>query len=410
MRGNQILSFLFLFGLILSYVGIFIESYAKLTSLGTLMLLCSVVLKPDSYKKLTDNTVLIFAIPVLFAISNFIRSGGTNTNFQELYVILGMLVIAASITIYKDLIIKNVKTLGLIALAILLVVNIASISNYFLNREYHDQMLLQSKSIPIILGMHHIHFGVLNALAIGILLHELLVLKSSQLPKWILPGALGILAVSFHILSSRTGLVSFYAAFLLTVIVYSLKTKNFKPVVSAVLVAFVLNAIAFGASSSFRSKLSNSIEDVNSWGKGDEINYKSMAMRIEAYKVSALAMQDRWLLGYGAEDLESTIQNIYEEINTPLYKENRVGPHNQYLEYGIKYGILGLLFVFTFYLFWFFKSLRSQHYGLMIISLILACSCVFESLHERQVSAFLVACSLPVIFLYKADELTIKQH
>ena len=410
MRGKDITPILFLIGLALAFTGIFIESHIKLTSLGTLVLLSSILFAPKRWTKLLDKKLIVFLIPVFFAGSNYLRTGTGNVNNQELFVILGMLVIAASVFLHAEEFKKRMGILALGAVIIVLFVNLGSLVNYFIDRSYHDQMLLQSKSIPIIFGMHHIHFGVLNAITIAVLLYQVLINKTTFISRYFLPLVSILLLVSFHVLSSRTGMVSFYTALIITLLVYSASKRNYKPVIYGITLAVAANGIALAASSSFRSKLSNSMEDINSWGKGDEINYKSMAMRIEAYKVSYLAMKDRLFIGYGATDLNKTIQHYYEEINTPLYQENRVGPHNQYLEYGIKYGLWGFAFVLCFYLYWFALSFKSRNFLLMFITLILAFSCVFESLHERQVSAFLVACSLPVIFLYKADELTLKQH
>ena len=52
--------------------------------------------------------------------------------------------------------------------------------------------------------------------------------------------------------------------------------------------------------------------------------------------------------GVGAKAQKQVIQETYVKENTPLDIENRVGPHNQFLEFGVKYGWIGIFLLILF--------------------------------------------------------------
>ena len=150
--------------------------------------------------------------------------------------------------------------------------------------------------------------------------------------------------------------------------------------------------------------MANSIEDINSWGEGDEINHKSMAMRIEAYKMSVAVLIEN-PLGVGAAAQDQILQEMYEKKNTLLYKENRVGPHNQLLEFGVKYGWIGIIGIFVFYLGWLrlLPNTSAFFWGVVVVFLV---SMQFESLFERQASIYFSMTLLPLFYhLFRNQQL-----
>lgn len=380
----------YIFGFSLSYLGLFFSPF--IASLGTALFLVSIVLNRTGIRKLTKE-LLLFSIPLVFILFDYLRTENYAVVSNKLLLSVGFLVIGVA-TLLASKSLKNYsRPLFVFALSILLIINILSVSNYFMHKEELDVLLLQSKSIPIIGGMHHIHFGIINALSIVFLLYYLVFGKPYS--KRLLVVISVVLVFCFHVLSSRTGLVSLYAALALVVFIYALKEKAYKQSIITFIVLILVNVLAYNLSSSFRNKLANSVEDIESWSGEESINYKSMGMRLEAYKVSIHIMKKYPWFGVGSGNSHGKMQDAYLELNTSLYPENRIGPHNQFLEYGMKYGIWGLLFVLVFFIYWMLKSLFPLNYGLLCVVLVLFFSSQFESLFERQVSVFILAFTLP---------------
>ena len=147
----------------------------------------------------------------------------------------------------------------------------------------------------------------------------------------------------------------------------------------------------------------NSIEDVQSWGNPEEINYKSMAMRIEAYKVGwQVILQNP--IGVGADAMNQSIQETYESNKSVLYKENRKDPHNQFLEFGVKYGWIGILAL----LFFFYQLLiltKQSWFPVLGLVTLLFVAMQFESLLERQASIYTIGLFMPLfIVLFSKNE------
>lgn len=392
--------------LILSFIGFTALWYSEfvisaVTSFGILVSIFSIRKgNLTAYKGLMLSLLFI----LLLALVDWLVHFGGNISGAKLMLILGMCGVGiASFKVFSDTNKKNLTLLFLGILTCVSVINIIAVAGYLADKEYFDQMLLQSKSIPIP-NMHHIHFGIINALviigAIGTVF--LGIVRDKQRSLTILLSA--ICLVSFHILSSRTGLVSFYSGAIVTLLVYSIQRKKYKVLFIGLVSMIVLLAGSFMLSSSFRNKISNSIEDVNSWGKGDEVNHKSMGMRLEAYKMCAQILLEN-PLGVGADAQDRVQQEMYISQNTVLSKENRVGPHNQILEFGVKYGWLGVIgiLVFLFFLVQLLPQSSSFYFGVVAIVLV---SLQFESLFERQKSIYFCMTLLPLLyFLLKKRQL-----
>ena len=293
--------------------------------------------------------------------------------------------------------------LFLILSTMVLVVDLVAVTNYLMHKEYYNALLLQSKHIPIP-NMHHIHFGILNAwVVLG--LAGLLYLKKLQNNKHYLGlGMLLVIAICCHILSSRTGLIALYSGFIVASLVLVYQKKSLKPLFLGTLSIIIFVSVAYVSSTSFRSKTANSLEDFRSWGNGKEINYKSMAMRFEGYKTSIFMLRKN-PLGVGAGAQEAKIQEAYTLRNSVLFIENRVGPHNQFLEYGVKFGWIGILALIVYFAA-LFRVLPSTTFPFWGIVAVLFVSLQFESLLERQASIFFISLLLPLsYYLFVKEEI-----
>jgi len=366
---------------------------------GILFLAQAKTLLSESYKSMLYPVLVL----LLLAVLDLIFHSSASIVLDKWLLILGFSFLFLSGTYFQLISNKNLILVFLILCFVVLVINILSVSNYFIHKEYYDQMLIESKSIPITSEMHHIHFGIINAIAL-LGLGGLLVLgkvKSSLQVFTVL--AFIVIFFCFHILSSRTGLVAFYAAVFVSIITYAIRSGKRKVIYIGVAAIPLMLVSSYFFSSSFQNKVLNSIEDVQSWGNPEEINYKSMAMRIEAYKVSLQVILQN-PIGVGAGAMNQSIQETYERNESVLYKENRKDPHNQFLEFGVKYGWIGILAL----LFFFYQLVRlteQSWFPVLGLVTLLFVAMQFESLLERQASIYTIGLFMPLfIVLFSKNE------
>lgn len=76
-------------------------------------------------------------------------------------------------------------------------------------------------------------------------------------------------------------------------------------------------------------------------------NNKSLAQRIEYIKASLLLIGKKPLFGIGTGNWRIKYNEAYAEMNSSLREDLRASSHNQYLNYLVKFGIAGFLYILT---------------------------------------------------------------
>lgn len=258
--------------------------------------------------------------------------------------------------------------------------------NYFLNSDYYQMLVLESKPIPIITGfeMYHIEFSVINALSILIGFYLIVRIKSNFLLKIILSLMTSINVLSLHILSARTGLFAFYFTLFLSILFYTWSSGvNRKFTWIALLSLFVLPFVAYMYSGSLQNRIENTITDIKQIKSNGNPNDYSLFMRLEAWK-NALQIIKNNPAGVGIGDTETMIQKQYEQDNSLLELDNRKNPHNQFLETAVQSGIITMLLLLLLFLVavnYFIVNKNITGFAFVFLFLF---SFLFESMLERQ--------------------------
>ncbi|MFT4521740.1 MAG: O-antigen ligase [Bacteroidia bacterium] len=278
-------------------------------------------------------------------------------------------------------------------------VAVVSVVSYFLHFEQINEQLLHSKHIPILAKVHHIYFGI--TLAVTCWTSAYFSRRSSYTALWIV--LLIIQIICLHILVSRTGLLSFYASGFAILFWYIFKTGRVKVVGVSVLIFSGLVLLFYQFSPGFQNKFTNTKEDFNATLSGQDINYKSMAMRIEAYKTTWHFARENWIFGVGSVGFEQALQKQYEDDNTTLYPENRIGPHNQFLESFAKHGFVAPLLLLILCVIGLVKGWNNSY--LLAITVVFATSFLLESVLERQMGMVLFGVFLLLGFNDKPDKI-----
>jgi len=192
--------------------------------------------------------------------------------------------------------------------------------------------------------------------------------------------------------SSRTGLVAFYISAIVYMAFEAYQRKRWKLLIGGLLVIGLMPVIGMQVSTSLRNKVLNSLEDLEAVRSGENINFKSLAMRVEAWKTTVNVIKAQPVRGVGAVNLENELQRQYVRDETVLYRENRVGPHNQFLEVSAAHGLVLGVILLLFMIYW-IKDTQGDSWKLALVVLILV-TLLLESLVERQQGLILfVLCS-----------------
>ncbi|MCB9246228.1 MAG: O-antigen ligase family protein [Flavobacteriales bacterium] len=275
--------------------------------------------------------------------------------------------------------------IGLLFVALIfLAIALGSIVNYGLHMEEVNRMLLESKHVPLFSTMHHIYFGLYLAALIWVSVYYYL--RSRRYRRaWIWIGA--ALVICLHVLSSRTGLLGFYASIAVFGLVQVFKLRdrlNWK----WVLPALIIPVLAFFFIPSLKYKWVNSMEDIRALrAGGEDLNFKSFGMRVESWKAGLQAIQNSPVMGHGNAAYKKEIQRAYEQIQTPLIPLNRIEPHNQFIETWGRNGLAGLFALMLLFLVPF--SVRSRRMIALPLWMLFLFAFLLESVLQRQMGILL---------------------
>ncbi len=231
---------------------------------------------------------------------------------------------------------------------------IASSMEYLSHHRFYSVMILESKPMPLFSRVYHIEFSLIVAMHLLFSLYlyrnKLYQLNSS----WMIKLELLLLFLGLHFLSARTGLVAFWMG------VFVLFSGDVKAVsrkwwiigLSAVII------LAFSLSS-IRNRIINTWEDISAVVNGDDLNHKSFGQRWESWKACLYVIGENPATGVGPCRFTDQHIQAYENIGSGLRLENRIGPHNQWLQWLGEYG--GWLCAFLIvYLYLVFRNARGS--------------------------------------------------
>lgn len=265
---------------------------------------------------------------------------------------------------------------------------IVSVYNYFSNKALFDQLILESKPLPIEFGygIYHIQFSILLAIAIVSGVYYCIYnFKQRKNLEFLSIASITLLnLIIIHILSARTGLLSCYAG-LMIIAITALRKASKKAFISALATGIILPLIMVALSTSLRNRISNTVEDFNVVMSHANPNDYSFAMRVEAWKNALDVISRHPLSGVGIGDAEKTLQENFEHFNPIVEKDNRKNPHFQLLESAVQSGLPALILLLVMMLYGIITGLKNTPLSSALILLLLIASC-FESILERQAS------------------------
>ncbi|MFM6982696.1 MAG: O-antigen ligase family protein [Chitinophagaceae bacterium] len=336
----------------------------------------------------TERTISLAA--VLFYLSgalSYFYSDNSDEALRKILLKLPILLVPFIIQSFKKQ--AEIKTQLLIIFCYSVYLpGIVSVYNYLSNKTLFDQLILESKPLPVEFGygIYHIQFSILLAIAIVAGTYYCINQYSNRRNiNYFSIASLTILNFFIiHILSARTGLLGCYAG-LIIIAISKLRNVGRKTFWISVSAAMILPLIVFSLSSSLQNRIKNSVEDLRVVLNQANPNDYSFAMRVEAWKNAVDVIKQAPLSGVGIGDAEKTLHDNFEHFNPSIEKDNRKNPHFQLLESAVQSGIPALILLLFLFMYGISVNLRNAPLAAAFFMLLLLSSC-FESILERQAS------------------------
>lgn len=341
------------------------------------------------FSKFENAISLLFVLFFLSSAASFLYSQNTEEASRKLILKLPILCFPLVFNALKKSESKHFISMVLIGLYAMYLPAIVSVYNYLSNKTLFDQLILESKPLPIEFGygIYHIQFSIILAISIVFAVYLLLQRKEWNLSK-INVSVISVIGLSnfifLHILSARTGLLAMYFGLLIILlpVLFKLPLRN---KIIAISLGLTLPLIMFAMSSSLRNRVSNTLADFEVAWNGKDANDYSFAMRVQAWKNAVQVIKKNPILGIGIGDADKELQENFAQMNSSITPANRKNPHLQFLETASQSGLISASLYLLIVLFSIFGQ-SNKNYILASMALLLFLASCFESILERQVS------------------------
>ncbi len=226
-------------------------------------------------------------------------------------------------------------------------VAVGTLAYFFRHRAVIEESISRSKTLAAITGVGHIYFGVMLALC-TLYGGELALTPSlTRRRRWLAAGAAAICCFTMHVLAYRTGLMALYGA-LAVAVVRTLVVQR-RVVVGLALLAGLVGApvVAYYALPSVKARVEQTDSDLYRFRHQQDINEYSLSQRLAAWATAGTLVREHWGVGVGPADVKGAMETEYARRDFGLRPENRILPHNQYLQYLLGGGIGTLALLLT---------------------------------------------------------------
>ena len=118
---------------------------------------------------------------------------------------------------------------------------------------------------------------------------------------------------------------------------------------------------------SFYPRIYQTIWEIDEYRRTGNPNNQSLSQRVEFIKAAVYIVKNNFW-GIGTGNFIIAFNDAYEQINTPLNKKFWLNVHNQYLNYIVKFGIIGFILIIA--LLFYSISFKKQFHNILLILLL----------------------------------------
>ena len=238
-----------------------------------------------------------------------------------------------------------------------------------------------------ILHISSVYFSIFIAFAIVILLWRFPVLmRKNSIKQLMFHGFLFLFfLLILFLLSVRMQLLSVFIIITTSVLWYTIQMSKVLVGFGCIISIFLMLFLMFKINPLLNYKIKEAINYKNEYGI--KKNWGGRALRLLKWDCSYEIIKRNPWIGVGAGDTQAALSNCYiEKSYKPLYVRKGLvfNSHNQYLQYGVTVGIVGLIVFLLVLLVPFYLSIREKKYLYTLFLAIMIFSFVTESVLQRQ--------------------------
>lgn len=249
-------------------------------------------------------------------------------------------------------------------------------------------------------SFHPSYISMYFVFAIAVLGHFLVMEngKYSWLNKTIGLSLVLIFFLIIFLLSSKAGVIGL-AMILVFMSAYILfKQRRF---LAGLMIFLVVSASFFAALKNFpivADRFAKAGEVVNNQNDSVLMSRDGTAERLFVWKAAIEVIQKHPLAGVGTGDVKDALYDCYREKGHSLAYDQKLNPHNQYLETFAAIGLPGILCLLAMLLVPFFWSIRKGYWLYFLFILVFSMNIFVESMFETQAGVVFYAFFNIVLF------------
>jgi len=178
--------------------------------------------------------------------------------------------------------------------------------------------------------------------------------------------------------AARTPLIAFF----IVLGILWIKTKGWKRTIVPVAITTAALIIAFTFITPLKQRYIQVVETEVALPQGDFHN--SVNVRYGIFRCSLEILEENWLIGTSAGDLQNNMNTCFEQFDTTVFRTGNYNTHNQYLDLWLSLGIIGLFALFLIYWIPFSNALRSGSDLYLAFIIFFSICCLTENVLARQ--------------------------
>ncbi len=344
-QNGRVSQYLLLLACVAAVVGLFASRALVALSpvVGVVAACAQPHLRASLRQWLRLRTVVGIGLLYLFLVISGLYTTELGIWQHEVYRKLPFVAVPFAFAIAVPLSSRQKFSVGLLYVGLATLLSITTLRGYLLNPEEANRLINIGHNIPATTGIFHIHFSIMLALAFFFAL----LMRSSPIAipatRWVLLGCAIVLFVVMHVLAYRTGLLVLYAMFLFDAVSLVVLQRRFLLGLLTLIILLGFPLVAYHSLNSVKERVDTTIYDIEHYQTDQDINDFSASKRLFAWKTAVLIAREHPVLGVGMADVDTAMLTQYSYYNFGLKPKNWAMTHNQYLEYAVGGGVVGLL-------------------------------------------------------------------
>lgn len=236
--------------------------------------------------------------------------------------------------------------------------------------------------------LHPSYYALYLGLSIIITIYSLIKAKNKLLITAYL-FAIILFLINIYLSESKSGYIATLLILVYTALYLGFKKSKLVTIISVLLI-FIGLLFIFNNNPRFQTAFNvlNKYEEVldNPRSKNS-----STSMRILAWNASSKIISNNIILGVGAGDIKSELNNKYKELNYEYLIKYNLNAHNQFLETWLGQGLIGLILLLLVFIIPFIKAIKNKDFILQGFLIIVFINFLVESMLNTQAGVIFFA-------------------